>query len=120
MVKDLVVTLSPEQAASTIIDGITREDPFSILPMFRGGPVVHLSSHRIDCPSGTSITLVFTRYFVRVGSYVTLVAMISNLVGGTAMHLCTGGHRRWLDADLGATASFIGLVEKALENYKTD
>ncbi len=65
-VKDFAVTLTPEQAASAIIDIVTRDE--RLVPALQSPPGVLLDNHRIDFPSGTVITLIFAKYYARVGS----------------------------------------------------
>ena len=120
-VKDFAVTLTPEQAASAIIDIVTRDE--RLVPALQSPPGVLLDNHRIDFPSGTVITLIYAKYYARVGSWLTLVAVVSDLLGGTAVHLSTGGHKRWLsgpNTDLGASAAFIVMVEEALAGHLVD
>ncbi|HHY44736.1 MAG TPA: hypothetical protein GX512_03390 [Firmicutes bacterium] len=120
MVKDFVVTLSPEEAASAIIEAlVSHEEPVFYLLEH---PVMLVDNHRIQCSSGVIITLVLAKWFVRTGDYVNVVVVLSNLTGGsTTVHLCTGRFRRWFrDVDFGAAKTMVGMVESVLERYKLD
>lgn len=105
------MSLSPEEAASAITKGITQP---SSLPLFDTQGTL-LDDYRVDCPSGTAISLIFTKYYSRAGSFVTLVVAINNLLGKAIVHVATGGHKQFLEnVDLGAGSSFAAMVERAL------
>ncbi|MBS3873815.1 MAG: hypothetical protein KGZ92_02575 [Firmicutes bacterium] len=116
MIRDYTVSLSPEQAASAIIETITQEKA-----LFRIGkdPGILLDNYRINSSSGTIISLILTKYYIRVGSFITLAITISNLLGVTTIHVSTGGHKRWSKEgeDFGAGSDFMDMVEKALADY---
>ena len=116
MKKDFVVSSSPDAVAGVIIKRITQGKTLPLIDT----PGVLLDDHRVECPSGTLISLVFTKYYARVGSFVTLVVTISDLLGQTVVHLTTGGHKLWdhePDVDLGASSSFVRKVEEALKGH---
>lgn len=116
MIRDCTVSILPEQAASAIIETITHERT-----LFRicRDPGVLLDNYRIDTSSGTIISLLFTKYYIRVGSFITLAITISNLLGATTIHVSTGGHKRWSKEgeDFGASSDFLNMVEKALAGH---
>lgn len=115
MVRKFVVSLAPVDAAKVIIDAITQERQRFLVDTPAG---VLLDDHQIDCPSGTVISLIFTKYYARVGSFVTLVVVISNLTGETVVHVSTGGHKGFDgETDLGASESFLKKVERALDGH---
>jgi hypothetical protein len=81
-----------------------------------------LDDCRIETGCGTYICQVYSAYYARVGSFVTLIVTIADTSGATSVHVTTGGHRKLFESsqnDLGASASFIGLVEKALADHVT-
>jgi len=118
VVRDFAVSLSPEEAASTIAKEITQADTFLLSGAHQG---VLLDDYRVVCLSGTFISLVFTKYYARVGSFVTLVVSINNLLGNTVVHMATGGHKGGTEKfDLGAASSFAAMVEKALQGQILD
>lgn len=115
LVREFVVSLAPTDAAAKIIEYVTQEKTRFLID---SAPGVLLDDHRINCPSGTVITLIFTRYYARVASFVTVVATISDLLGATVVHAAIGGHKSFDGAtDLGASMSFIKKVERALRDH---
>ncbi|KAF0196756.1 MAG: Uncharacterized protein FD169_735 [Bacillota bacterium] len=115
MARDFAVSLSPEEAVSAIVKEITQADTLLLPWAYQG---VLLDDYRVECSSGTLISLIFTKYYVRVGSFVTLVVSINTLLGKTIVHVATGGHKGLLDNfDLGAASSFAAMVERALQGH---
>ncbi len=116
MVRNFVVSLPPADAAKIIIEAITREKQRFLIDT-RVGAL--LDDHRVECHSGMVISLIFTKYYARVASFVTLVVVIDNLTGETTVHASTGGHKSFDgETDLGASESFLKKVERALNGYE--
>ncbi len=115
LVREIKASLTPADVAATIIEYITKEKTRFMVDSPAG---VLLDDYRVDCPSGTVISLIFTRFYRRVASFVTVVVTINNLLGVTVVHVSTGGHKSFDgETDLGASESFIKKVERALENH---
>ena len=120
MVRDLAVSIPPSAAAQLIAN--TIKAPKTTLLGFGQKRGRLMDDYRIESDRGTYICQVYTRYYARVGSYVTLVVTITDVSGFTSVHMTTGGHKRFDgdtpdESDLGASASFIGTVEKALSDH---
>ncbi len=116
MVRNFVVSLSPADAAKIIIEAITREKQRFLIDTRAG---VLIDDHRVECSLGQVILLIFTKYYARVTSYVTLVVIISNLSGQTTIRASIGGHKSFDgETDLGASESFLKKVKRAVNGYE--
>ncbi|HBK86132.1 MAG TPA: hypothetical protein DDZ53_08910 [Firmicutes bacterium] len=120
--RDFLISISPEEAAEKIIAALAAKARSNLLGIFElltagRGPLL-LDDHRIEWAGATVISLVFTKFYSRVGSFVTLIITMDNTRGETAVHLAPGGHKMFVDDDdLGAGAAFMKMVEEILEGY---
>lgn len=118
MVRDLAVSISPSVVAQLIADAVTQPKTLPLVFASSGGRL--LDDYRIETDSGAYICQVYTRYYTRVGSFVTLVVTVTDTAGTTSVHMATGGHKKLFEgseSDFGASTSFIGIVEKALADH---
>ena len=121
MVKNLIVSIKPAAAATAITEEITQAKTTNLLFMTKRGQL--LDDYRIETNAGTFICQVFTMYYARIGSFVTLVVTITDTLGETIVHITTGGHKRNAipntksDYDFGASASIVNMVERALQAH---
>lgn len=118
MVRNLNVSVSPGEVARLIADSVAQPKTMALVFESSGGRL--LDDYRLVTDSGTYICQVYTRYYACVGSFVTLVVTVTDTSGTTSVHMTTGGHKRLFESsesDLGASASLIGMAEKALADY---
>ncbi len=120
--KDFLISISPEAAAEKIITALAAKTKSNLPGIFgvlkaRRGPLL-LDDYRVKWAGVTVISLVFTKFYSRIGSFVTLILTIDNTRGETAVHLTPGGHKMFSDDDdLGAGTAFMKMVEEILEGY---
>lgn len=121
MIEEMVVSVTPAAAAAAIAAEITQVKTTGRFLKAKRGRL--LDDYRIETDVGTFICQVFTIYFARIGSFVTLVVTTTDTLGATIVHVTTGGHKRNAipdtesDYDFGASASFISMVKHALKGH---
>lgn len=121
MIKEMVVSITPAAAATAIAAEITQVKTTGRFLKPKRGRL--LDDYRVETDVGTFICQVFAMYFARIGSFVTLVVITTDILGPTIIHVTTGGHKRNAipdtksDFDFGASASFISMVEHALKGH---
>lgn len=121
MIKDMVVSIKPTAAAAAITKEITQ--PNTTGRFFKAKRGHLLDDYRVETSVGTFICQVFTMYYARIGSFVTLVVTITDTLGATIVHVTTGGHKRNAipdtisDYDFCASSSFVNMVERALKEH---
>lgn len=114
--RDFVVSLPPEEAAEILSSRLTDESNARLFGTRRSTEL--LDDYRIDNSGCVAISQIFTRFYARIGAFVTLVVIMHSVCDRTAVHATIGGHKEfWEGNDLGASGSFLDLVEEALQPY---